>query len=96
MKFGRQFELYKIPEWLEYYFDYKGIKLILKFLDNRRVKSKKLKTLQMIKKNYIQKYTLNNAKKDYYKRQISSVTNETNSTVNILSNKMHVNQNGLF
>ena len=83
MKFGRQFELYKIPEWLEYYFDYKGIKLILKFLDNRRVKSKKLKTLQMIKKNYIQKYTLNNAKKDYYKRQISSVTNETTTTVNI-------------
>ena len=57
MKFGRQYDLYKIPEWLEYYFDYKGIKLVLKFLDNRPVKRKKLKALQMIKKNYKRKYS---------------------------------------
>ena len=54
MKFGKQFELYKIPEWFEYYFDYKGIKLVLKFLDNRPVKKKKLKALQMIKKIMIE------------------------------------------
>ena len=51
MKFGKQFDLYKIPEWFEYYFDYEGIKLMLKFLDIRPIKAKKLKTLQMVKKN---------------------------------------------
>ena len=35
MKFAKQLELYKIPEWYEYYYDYKGIKTVLKFLDNR-------------------------------------------------------------
>ena len=83
MKFGRQFELYKIPEWFEYYFDYKGIKLILKFLDNRPVKRKKLKTLQMVKKNYERKYTLNYAKVDNCKRKISTNTIDTTSSLNI-------------
>ena len=46
MKFGRQFESYKIPEWFEYYFDYKGIKTVLKFLDNRPMKRKKLNKLK--------------------------------------------------
>ena len=49
MKFGRQFEFYKIPEWSEYYFDYKGIKTVIKFLDKRRVKKKQLKKIKILK-----------------------------------------------
>ena len=30
MKFGKQFEYHKIPEWSEYYLDYTELKLILK------------------------------------------------------------------
>ena len=77
MKFGKQFELYKIPEWFEYYFDYKGIKLVLKFLDNRPVKRKKLKALQMIKKNYERKYTMNLPKIEKLKKRVSSITNDS-------------------
>ena len=43
MKFGKQFEFYKIPEWSEFYFDYSGIKTVLKFLDKRRIKKKTIK-----------------------------------------------------
>jgi hypothetical protein len=75
MKFGKQFDLYKIPEWFEYYFDYKGIKFVLKFLDNRPVKRKKLKALQMIKKNYERKYSISVPKTDKYKRRASVVSN---------------------
>ena len=49
MKFGKQFEFYKIPEWSEYYLDYNGIKTIIKFLDKRRFKKKQLKKLKTIK-----------------------------------------------
>ena len=77
MKFGKQFELYKIPEWFEYYFDYKGIKLVLKFLDNRPVKRKKLKALQMIKKNYERKYSMNLPKIEKLKKRVSSITNDS-------------------
>ena len=42
MKFGRQLETYKIPEWFEYYLDYNGLKTVLKFLDIRPAKRKKL------------------------------------------------------
>ena len=49
MKFGKQFEFYKIPEWSEYYLDYNGIKTILKFLDKRRIKKKQLKKIKTIK-----------------------------------------------
>lgn len=55
MKFGKQFELYKIPEWFEYYFDYEGIKLILKFLDIRPTKAKKIENLTNGKKNVCKK-----------------------------------------
>ena len=48
MKFGKQLELYKIPEWYEYYYDYKGIKTVLKFLDNRP-KKKEIKKTKIIK-----------------------------------------------
>ena len=49
MKFGKQFEFYKIPEWSEFYFDYNGIKTVLKFLDKRRIKKKQLKKIKTIK-----------------------------------------------
>ena len=49
MKFGKQFEFYKIPEWSEYYFDYDGIKTVIKFLDKRRLKKKQLKKIKKIK-----------------------------------------------
>ena len=49
MKFGKQFEFYKIPEWSEYYLDYNGIKTIIKFLDKRRLKKKQLKKIKKIK-----------------------------------------------
>ena len=49
MKFGKQFEFYKIPEWSEYYFDYNGIKTVIKFLDKRRLKKKQLKKIKSIK-----------------------------------------------
>ena len=80
MKFGKQFELYKIPEWFEYYFDYEGIKLILKFLDIRPIKAKKLKSLQMVKKMYVRKFTKNLDKADLYRRQSSAITILTQNT----------------
>ena len=49
MKFGKQFEFYKIPEWSEFYFDYNGIKTVIKFLDPRRKKKKQLKKLKTLK-----------------------------------------------
>ena len=49
MKFGKQFEFYKIPEWSEYYFDYNGIKTVIKFLDPRRKKKKQLRKLKTLK-----------------------------------------------
>ena len=49
MKFGKQFEFYKIPEWSEYYLDYQGIKTYIKFLDKRRLKKKQLKKIKKIK-----------------------------------------------
>ena len=50
MKFGKQFEFYKIPEWSEYYLDYLELKIILKILDNRKKRKFKppLKILKAI------------------------------------------------
>ena len=90
MKFGKQFELYKIPEWFEYYFDYEGIKLILDFLDVRAIKMKKLKSLQMVKKMYQRKYTLNQDKLDKLGRRGSVVTIETANIAEIPVNTSDV------
>ena len=90
MKFGKQFELYKIPEWFEYYFDYEGIKLILNFLDVRAIKMKKLKSLQMVKKMYQRKYTLNQDKLDKLRRRGSVGTIETPNTTEIPVNTSDV------
>jgi len=87
MKFGRQFELYKIPEWFEYYFDYKGIKYVLKFLDNRIEKTKKLKALKMLKKNYEKKYTINVPQTEIVKRKTSCESQCTVNTDNIHESK---------
>ena len=87
MKFGRQFESYKIPEWFEYYFDYKGIKTVLKFLDNRPMKRKKLNKLKMMKAKYLKKYGAPKTN-DRNKRRISVVTTDSiNSTQVIISPK---------
>ena len=58
MKFGKQFEFYKIPEWSEYYFDYSGIKTVLKFLDPRRRKKKQLRKLKTLKAKLIRKFSM--------------------------------------
>ena len=47
MKFGKQFDFYKIPEWSEFYLDYISLKKLIKYLDKRRHKkrSKAIKKL---------------------------------------------------
>ena len=56
MRFGIQFEHYKIPEWYAFYYDYKGIKYVLNLLDIRPKKIKKLKALLLLK-NYYRRYS---------------------------------------
>ena len=80
MKFGRQLELYKIPEWYEYYYDYKGIKTVLKFLDNRPKKRKKLEKLKILKMKYEKKYRTNLPNNQV--RRSFSVSVMTNSSFN--------------
>ena len=87
MKFGKQYELYKIPEWIEYYFDYKGIKFVLKFLDNRVIKTKKLKALKMLKKHYEKKYTINVPQDEIVKRKASYESKCTINSDNIHESK---------
>jgi len=87
MKFGKQFELYKIPEWLEYYFDYKGIKFVLKFLDNRIEKSNKLRALKMLKRHYEKKYTINVPQTEIVQRKASYESQYTIITDNIHESK---------
>ena len=76
MKFGKQLEFYKIPEWYENYFDYNGIKTVLKFLDNRPGKRKKLKKLKMLKSRYDKKYKTKPAS-ETQKRSMSVITIES-------------------
>ena len=83
MKFGKQFELYKIPEWFEHYFDYKGIKKVLRFLDNRPAKRNKKEVLQMIKKNYERKYSNYIQKSDLLNRKANDVSNYSVAKIEI-------------
>ena len=78
MKFGKQFELYKIPEWYEYYYDYKGLKIVLKFLDNRPKKRRKLTQLKLLKMKYEKKYKTDQSS---IQRMNSSITILTNSSI---------------
>ena len=86
MKFGKQLESYKIPEWFEYYLDYNGIKTILKFLDNRPSKRKKLKKLKMIKLKY-DKYQKTKPPNES-KRKVSIFSNESTSLIVASSHKL--------
>ena len=87
MKFGRQFESYKIPEWFEYYFDYKGIKTVLKFLDNRPMKRKKLNKLKMMKAKYLKRYGASQVNERNRRRGSAITTESVNSTQIIISPK---------
>ena len=80
MKFGKQFEFYKIPEWYEYYYDYKGIKYVLNLLDIRPKKRKKLQSLLLLK-NYYEKKNINYNNNKYRQSIIS--TSSINSSVDI-------------
>ena len=37
MKFGQQFNFHKIPEWSEYYFDYKALKKFIKEIIKKQI-----------------------------------------------------------
>ena len=82
MKFGKQLELYKIPEWYEFYYDYKGIKTVLKFLDNRPKKKRKLKKLKLLKMKYERKYKAGSAGAQGRRGSVISImtTSSVNST----------------
>ena len=85
MKFGKQFEFYKIPEWYEYYYDYKTIRYVLNLLDIRPKKRKKLKALLLLK-NYFEKKnnTMNSLYPNYslHQRNLTS-TSSLNSSLDI-------------
>lgn len=80
MKFGKQLETYKIPEFYEYYLDYNGIKTVLKFLDIRPAKRKKLKILKMKKAKYEKKYR-SRPLYDPSRRRISLISNDSSSLI---------------
>ena len=80
MKFGKQLETYKIPEWFEYYLDYNGIKTVLKFIDIRPSKRKKLKILKMKKAKYEKKYKTRGTN-DPSRRRISIISSESSSLI---------------
>ena len=86
MKFGRQLETYKIPEWFEYYLDYNGLKTVLKFLDIRARKRKKLKILKMLKLKYEKKKKIKSVG-EQTKRRIS-LSSESSSFILVNPHKI--------
>ena len=86
MKFGKQLETYKIPEWFEYYLDYNGLKTVLKFLDIRSRKRKKLKILKMLKLKYEKKNKIKSAG-EQTKRRIS-LSSESSSFILVNPHKI--------
>ena len=87
MKFGKQFEFYKIPEWYEYYYDYNGIKCVLNLLDTRPKKRKKLRAL-LILKNYFRRYSAANNQRLIRNDSDSSLSASITSSVKLaLKNK---------
>ena len=87
MKFGKQLELYKIPEWYEYYYDYKGIKTVLKFLDNRPKKKRKLKKLKLLKMKYEKKYKADpSGGRGRRGSVVSIMTNSSVTTTQLMAN----------
>lgn len=91
MKFGKQFEFYKIPEWSEYYLDYNGIKTVIKFLDKRRLKKKQLKKIKKIKKKLrklsFQNEDMNNKSDKSDKSDEEINTNSDNNKIQVDSNQ---------
>ena len=83
MKFGKQFEFYKIPEWYEYYYDYKGIRYVLNLLDIRPKKRKKLKALLLLKNYFERKNSLNNPYEQQFKNRQSIISASSLSSVDI-------------
>ena len=86
MKFGRQLETYKIPEWFEFYLDYNGLKTVLKFLDIRPTKRKKLKILKMVKAKYEKKNRIKTGG-EQTKRRIS-LSSESSSLILVNPHKL--------
>ena len=88
MKFGKQFEFYKIPEWSEYYLDYNGIKTVIKFLDKRRLKKKQLKKIKKLKEK-LRKLSFQNeeVKNKSDKSEDETNTNSDNNQIQIDSNQ---------
>ena len=84
MKFGKQFSFYKIPEWSEFYFDYIGVKTVLKFIDPRRKKKNSVKKIKKLKK----KLTI---KQNYTENTIPSNNFEESSKI-IDYQKEHLNK----
>lgn len=39
MKFGKQYDFHKIPEWAEHYFDYNSLKKLLKSFHKKHLNS---------------------------------------------------------
>ena len=83
MKFGKQFEYYKIPEWYEYYYDYKTIRYVLNLLDNRPKKRKKLKALLLLKSYFEKKNTLNSSGINKMQHQNTLYSNSSLSSLDI-------------
>ena len=87
MKFGRQFEFYKIPEWYEYYYDYKTIKYVLNLLDIRPKKRKKLKSLLLLKKYFEKKKEMISSYHNDLERKDHLSSNSSLSSINIEVNQ---------
>ena len=87
MKFGRQFEFYKIPEWYEYYYDYKTIKYVLNLLDIRPKKRKKLKSLLLLKKYFEKKKEMISSYHNDLQRKDHLSSNSSLSSINIEVNQ---------
>ena len=97
MKFGKQFEFYKIPEWSEFYFDYSGIKTVIKFLDPRRKKKKQLKKLKKIK----EKLRKMSTRDRIYSQDLSSNNskinnNDENDNNNIINTQLNQSSDNLI
>ena len=92
MKFGKQFDFYKIPEWSEFYFDYISIKKLLKYLDKRRHKNKTKKKLKQI---HIEENDDNNDEESSIientdKNNIDSNANSNNTTTYLIDENKEV------
>ena len=82
MKFGKQFDFYKIPEWSEFYLDYISLKKLIKYLDKRRHK-KRSKAIKKLKQIHIKDEEESNEEESSYLEH----EHEQHSDPNISSGK---------